>query len=69
MSLFTVPCLNYEICGDEATFDSVEEYDIYGDDYVCAECYADEEITFFETAGWYDSDAFASAGHGMDEDY
>ena len=69
MSLFTVACLNYEICGDEATFDSVEQYEIYGDDYVCAECYADEEMTFFETAGWYDSDALASAGHGMDEDY
>ena len=69
MSLFTVACLNYEICGAEETFDSVEEYEIYGDDYICAECYADEEMTFFETAGWYDSDALASAGYGMDEDY
>ena len=69
MSLFTVACLNYEICGDEATFDSVEQYEIYGDDYICAECYADEEMTFFEIAGWADSDALASAGHGSDEDY
>ena len=32
MSLFTVACLNYEICGAEETFDSVEEYEIYGDE-------------------------------------
>ena len=69
MELFTVACLNYEICGAEETFDSVAEYEIYGDDYVCAECYADEEYNFFETVGWSDADALASAGHGMDEDY
>lgn len=70
MSLFTVACLNYEICGDESTFDSVEQYEIYGDDYICAECYAEEEYNFFETVGWdMDADALASAGHGSDEDY
>jgi len=26
-------------------------------------------MEFFETIGWADSDALASAGHGMDEDY
>jgi len=69
MELFTVACLNYEICGDTATFDSVEQYDMYGDDYICAECYDSEEMEFYEITGWYDSDALASAGHGSDEDY
>ena len=32
MELFHVACLNYEICGAEETFDSIEEYEIYGDD-------------------------------------
>ena len=48
---------------------SVEEYEIYGDDYMCAECYDSEEMEFYETVGWSDADALASAGHGMDEDY
>jgi hypothetical protein len=69
MELFTVACLNYEICGDTATFDSVEEYEIYGDDYICAECYDADEVAFYELTGWADADALASAGHGMDEDY
>lgn len=69
MSQFTVSCLNYEICGATETFDNVDEYEIYGDDYVCAECYSDEEFTFYETIGWDDSDVLASAGYGMDEDY
>jgi hypothetical protein len=69
MELFTVACLNYEICGAQETFDSIEEYEIYGDDYTCAECYDAEELEFYELTGWADSDALASAGHGMDEDY
>ena len=69
MNSFTVACLNYEICGAEETFEDESEYEIYGDDYMCAECYASEEYNFFETIGWSDSDALASAGHGMDEDY
>jgi len=69
MEQFTVACLNYEICGAEEIFYSDEEYEIYGDDYVCAECYASEEMEFFETIGWADSDALTSAGYGMDEDY
>ena len=28
-----------------------------------------EEMEFYELTGWADSDALASAGHGMDEDY
>jgi hypothetical protein len=69
MELFTVACLNYEICGAQETFDSVEEYEIYGDDWTCGECYDSEEMEFYELGGWADSDALASAGHGMDEDY
>ena len=69
MELFTVSCLNYEICGAQETFDNESEYEVYGDDYICAECYASDEMSFFETIGWADSDALASAGHGMDEDY
>ena len=69
MELFTVSCLNYEICGAQETFDNDSEYEIYGDEYTCAECYASEEMEFYELTGWADSDALASAGHGMDEDY
>jgi hypothetical protein len=69
MEKFTVACLNYEICGAEETFYSDEEYEIFGDDYTCAECYASEEMKFYELTGWADSDALASAGFGMDEDY
>jgi hypothetical protein len=69
MDNFTVACLNYEICGAQETFDNEAEYEILGDDYICAECYASGEMEFFETIGWADSDALASAGFGMDEDY
>ena len=69
MELFTVACLNYEICGAQETFDTIEEYEIYGDDYTCAECYDAEELEFYELTGWADSDSLASAGFGMDEDY
>ena len=69
MEQFHVVCLNYEICGSDEIFDSIEEYEIYGDDYMCAECYDSEEMEFYENIGWADSDALASAGHGMDEDY
>jgi hypothetical protein len=69
MEQFKVACLRYEICGAQETFYSAEEYEIYGDDYICAECFDLEEMTFFELIGWADSDALASAGHGMDEDY
>jgi hypothetical protein len=69
MELFTVACLNYEICGATATFEDESEYEIYGDDYTCGECYDSEEMEFYEITGWADSDALASAGHGMDEDY
>ena len=69
MELFTVACLNYEIWGAQETFDNESEYEILVDDYICAECYASEEMEFFETIGCADADALASAGHGMDEDY
>jgi len=37
-NVFEVACLYYEICGTFQIFYSVEEYDIYGDDYICPEC-------------------------------
>ena len=37
IATYEVGCLYYEICGTSETF-SQEEYDIYGDDYVCPEC-------------------------------
>ncbi len=69
MELFHVACLNYEICGATITLHDESEYEIYGDDYMCAECYDSEEMEFYEITGWADSDALASAGFGMDEDY
>jgi hypothetical protein len=69
MNTFIVACLNHEICGATETFYSEEEYEIYGDDYMCGECYDSEEMEFYELTGWADSDALASAGFGMDEDY
>lgn len=36
---FEVACLYYEICGGETTMYDQAEYDIYGDDWVCPECY------------------------------
>ena len=44
MSTLTVACLNYEICGAQETFYDESEYEIYGDDYICAECYASDEM-------------------------
>jgi len=38
-TIFEVACLYYEVCGTSEVFYSEEEYDIYGDDYVCPECY------------------------------
>ena len=37
IATYEVGCLYYEVCGTSETF-SQEEYDIYGDDYVCPEC-------------------------------
>lgn len=66
METFTVGCINSDFCDAFTTFYSEAEYDIYGDDWMCADCYDAEEMDFY---GWSDSDALASAGHGMDEDY
>ena len=66
MEQFQVACLNYEICGATTTFADESEYDIYGDDWICGECYDSDDMDFY---GWSDADALASAGHGMDEDY
>jgi hypothetical protein len=38
-TIFEVSCLYYEICGATETFYSEAEYEVYGDDYVCPECY------------------------------
>jgi len=51
-TIFEVACLYYEICGASQTFYSEEEYDIYGDDYVCPECYDQQEMGMY---GWADS--------------
>lgn len=37
-TIFEVGCLYYELCGSSEIFYSEEEYEIYGDDYVCPEC-------------------------------
>jgi hypothetical protein len=40
------------------------------DGIICWTCsFERSEIEFFETVGWSDGDALASAGYGMDEDY
>jgi hypothetical protein len=43
-TVFTVACLYYEVCGTKETFYSEEECEIYGDDYVCPECYDQEAM-------------------------
>ena len=43
IATYEVGCLYYEVCGTSETF-SQEEYDIYGDDYVCPECYDQEDM-------------------------
>jgi hypothetical protein len=48
-TIFEVACLYYEVCGAKETFYSEEEYDIYGDDYVCPECYDQEDMGMM---GW-----------------
>jgi hypothetical protein len=45
------------------------EYGYYQDDFLCHECFDADEVAFYEVTGWDDSDALASAGYGMDEDY
>jgi hypothetical protein len=45
---FKVACLYHEICGATKTFYSVEEYDIYGDDWICAECYDSMDMWLIE---------------------
>ena len=66
---YEVKCQNYEICGETMLLDYQEYTDLYNDDFVCNSCYDAEDMDFYETIGWDDSDALASAGHGMDEDY
>lgn len=69
MSELTLACAYYEICGGQLTLDA-QEAEIYGgEEYICPECFDADEIAFFETIGWSDADALASAGFGMDEDY
>jgi len=51
MPIYEVTCIHYEICGSVGTFDSQEEFDIYGDDYTCAECF--DQLEMF-SHGWRD---------------
>jgi hypothetical protein len=50
MTIYEVTCIHYEICGSTATFDE-SEYDIYSDDYTCAECF--DQLEMF-SHGWRD---------------
>ena len=36
--MFKVACLYYEICGTATYFVDEAEYEVYGDDWACAEC-------------------------------
>jgi len=67
-NLNTVYCDFYEICGT-ATYVNDSDLEFYNDGYVCAECFDQMDVEFYETIGWSDADALASAGFGMDEDY
>jgi hypothetical protein len=51
MPTFEVTCLHYEICGSTETFYTQEEFDLYGDDYTCAECF--DQLEMF-SHGWRD---------------
>lgn len=51
-TIFKVSCLYFDICGATETFYTDWEYEVYGDDYVCPECYDSQEMTIF---GWEDS--------------
>ena len=53
MPIYEVTCIHYEICGSIATFDE-SEYDIYNDDYTCAECF--DQLEMF-SHGWRDIDS------------
>ena len=67
-NLNTVYCDFYEICGT-ATYVNDSDLEFYNDGYQCAECFDQMDAEFYETIGWSDADALASAGFGMDEDY
>ena len=54
LPIYEVTCLHYEICGSTETFYSQEEYDIYGDDFTCAECFDQLEMI---SHGWRDVDS------------
>ena len=36
--MIKVACLFYDICGTATYFVDEAEYEVYGDDYMCAEC-------------------------------
>jgi len=36
--MIKVACLYYEICGTATYFVDEAEYEVYGDDWACAEC-------------------------------
>jgi len=45
---FWVACLFYEICGASIQMDE-SEYNVYGDDWMCHECYDQHDMFMF---GW-----------------
>ena len=65
----TVYCDFYEICGTATYVSDSDELEFYNEGWQCAECFDQFEVEFYESVGWSDADALASAGHGMDEDY
>jgi hypothetical protein len=50
--MFKVACLWYEICGTATYFADEAEYEVYGDDFQCAECLDVMDMKFFTTVGW-----------------
>ena len=59
----------YEICGTATYVSDSDELEFYNEGWQCAECFDQMDVEFYETIGWSDADALASAGFGMDEDY
>ena len=48
--MIKVNCLYYEICGTATYFVDESEYDVYGDDWACAECL--ETVAEFAVGMW-----------------
>ena len=49
--MIKVACLWYEICGTATYFADEAEYEVYGDDWTCAECYDLMDLEFYAAVG------------------